>query len=868
MPRSNKTIVNTVGGELSPQMYGRLDLPIFAKGLAKCENFVCLPQGGARYRNGTSFVRYTRLNRKAVLIPFQFSDQQAYLLELTAAKMRFYKDNAIITEATKTITAMTNANPGVFTSATHGFTTGDEVYIDTLVGPTGINGKFYLVNVLTVNTFSLTDIFGTVLNTTASGARTSGGTAARVYEVTTPYAETDLEYVQFAQSADTMYLANQNYEPRKLTRQGHASWTLATYVRTSDPFVSSVKTLSAVTNANPGVFTSAAHGISDSVRVSFTGVTGMTQLNGNQYLTANVTTNTFTLTDLDGVAINTSAFGVFAAGDVTIADKYPAAVSFTDSSRLIFGGTRGNPQTFYSSKAPSSGTTDFDNFTTGTAATDAVVATITPTHGKVDAIQWIDSTSKSTVLGTFSTLRRLYGATEQEPFSPTDINVKSVNAFGCAKTRPISNGQSLFYIQRAGILLRSLEYDYQIDGYTTVDRNLVAEHLSQPGLKNTVEQQSTPDVIWITRYDGKFIGLTFKDKEDISGWHRHYLGGSHVNTKGITQRYGKVLWAGIMLRSSQTDQLWLVVERYINGQTVRSVEYINDQPIYQIRSDFNTAEDGETVDARRYLNALYETQKDACHLDMSIAFDGTATGRAANASITPSAMTGTGVTITASAAVFTAAMVGRQIWKQYDLNGDGGGRATIKTYVSPTEVTADVIDATGFNSLDAIAAGSWFLTATTISGLDHLEGLTVSTCVDGGYGGTAVVTAGSITLSAAASKAIIGLGYRGTIETLNIDSGGVLGSAQAKIRNLISTALRFLNTIGAKFGTNIYKLDSLTFQSTAGIADRPPPPFTGVKVQAYSDSWEFDNKSLIVVQDRPLPCTVQVMDLFLDTTDE
>ena len=878
MSRNNKTLTNLVGGELSPLMYARLDLPIYSKGVAKCENFVALPQGGARYRNGSMFVHYTRLNRNAVFIPFQFSDQQAYLIEATDKKFRFYKDNSIITEATKTLTAMTAANPGVFTSVAHGYVTGDEVYVDSLVGPSGINGKFYLVVRITNDTFSLTDVFGTALDTSASGAYVSGGTSARVYEVTTPYENQDLAYLQYAQSADTMYIAHYAYEPRKLTRQGHAAWTLATYTRTANPFVSTTKTITGVTKANPGVVTSAAHGLPNGTRVTITGVVGMTELNGNQYLVANTATNTFTLTTLTGVAVDTTGFTVYSSGGVaTVPDKYPVAVSFTDSNRLIFGGTVTNPQTFWASKAPSTGTTDFDNFTTGTAATDAVVATLSTVHGKVDTIQWITNTSKSTTIGTYQTVRRLYGSTEEDAFSPLEINVKSVNNFGCARILPMSNGQDLFYIQRTGLVLRSLAYDYTINGYTTTDRNLVAEHLATAGLKQVIEQQGTPDCIWVPRYDGKYLGLTYKAQENISGWHRHYFGGGHVNTKNITMPFAKILWMASMPRPSAIDQHWFIVERKIGVNTIRSVEYIADIPVYPQRSDFDgitttaglSSRQYEDADDNMYKNVIYETQKDGVYLDMASKFDGSAVGTAASATLTfSSAVIGT-ATVTASAAVFDSTMVasGRQIWKQYDINGNGGGRAVITSYTSPTQVTVNITVA--FDSVAVIPAGSWFLTSNSISNLNYLAGETVSVVADGSYQGELTVSAlGVLTLTRQSSKIIMGYKYRGTIETLNIDSGGVTGSAEAKPRNLIKMAVRFLNSVGLQFGTDIYKLIRYTFQNTGGITDRPPPPFTGLKEQGYSDSWDASKKRILIVQDVPAPCTVLSIDAFLETVDE
>lgn len=72
------------------------------------------------------------------------------------------------------ITGLTNASPAVATSVAHGLTSNDIVKIAAVVGLTDLNGKNYVVNVLTVDTFEL---LGT--DTTNADTYTSGGTFAK-----------------------------------------------------------------------------------------------------------------------------------------------------------------------------------------------------------------------------------------------------------------------------------------------------------------------------------------------------------------------------------------------------------------------------------------------------------------------------------------------------------------------------------------------------------------------------------------------------------------------------------------------------------------------------------------------------------------
>lgn len=85
----------------------------------------------------------------------------------------------------KVITAITNASPGVVTSASHGFSNGDRIFIGEIVGMTELNNREFLVAGVTANTFTLTDLAGTAINTTSYGVYASDGIVrnARKFEL-------------------------------------------------------------------------------------------------------------------------------------------------------------------------------------------------------------------------------------------------------------------------------------------------------------------------------------------------------------------------------------------------------------------------------------------------------------------------------------------------------------------------------------------------------------------------------------------------------------------------------------------------------------------------------------------------------------
>lgn len=82
--------------------------------------------------------------------------------------------------------------------------------------------------------------------------------------------------------------------------------------------IGSAKTISAATNAAPGVFTSTAHGLANGDHVLLE-VSGMTEVNERIFQVRSVATNTFELEDPTGAAsIDTTSFGVFTSGTAKV----------------------------------------------------------------------------------------------------------------------------------------------------------------------------------------------------------------------------------------------------------------------------------------------------------------------------------------------------------------------------------------------------------------------------------------------------------------------------------------------------------------------------------------------------------------------
>lgn len=86
-----------IGGEVSPDMQGRIDDAQYQNGLALCRNFIPRPQGAIENRPGFGFVRLAKINNSQVrLIPFTYSADQTMVVEVGVGYMRFHTQGATL----------------------------------------------------------------------------------------------------------------------------------------------------------------------------------------------------------------------------------------------------------------------------------------------------------------------------------------------------------------------------------------------------------------------------------------------------------------------------------------------------------------------------------------------------------------------------------------------------------------------------------------------------------------------------------------------------------------------------------------------------------------------------------------------------
>lgn len=232
MTQASRTLQRSfAGGEIAPELYGRLDLTKHQTGLARCRNMQTLPHGPVQSRAGLRYVLRTKDSTKAArLIEFTYNVEQTYIIELGDQYARFHTNSATLLSDAQAITGVTQANPAVLTYSGDDFTNGQWVFIDDVAGMTQLNGRWFIVaNVNTAaNTFELHDLDGLAIDASSYTAYSSGGTVSPIVEIETPYLEADLFDIHYTQSADVMTLVHPSYEVRELSRLSATEWSLDT----------------------------------------------------------------------------------------------------------------------------------------------------------------------------------------------------------------------------------------------------------------------------------------------------------------------------------------------------------------------------------------------------------------------------------------------------------------------------------------------------------------------------------------------------------------------------------------------------------------------------------------------------------------
>ena len=426
-------------------------------------------------------------------------------------------------------------------------------------------------------------------------------------EVVTPYTTAQVPDLKFAQSADVLYIAHPAHPPAKITRTSHTTWTYTVINFKDGPYLainatSTTMTCSATTGSVT-VTASSVTGINDNAGFQTTDVGRSIRIKtaGDAYgwgkITSRISTTSVRVYLSEGVGAIT-ATDTWRIGIYSETTGYPAAVGFYQD-RLSWAGCTESPQSIQLSESSvyeSHKPTDYDADATLTASAGI---SVTLNSSDVQAIRWIEPGSKGLLVGTVSGEWLLGPNTSNEAFSATNVRADPASNRGSANFQAVRAGDGILFTQRSKRKVRELAYVFSEDEYKSPDMTVLNEHVTYGGINSPMAWQQEPhSIIWGTRTDGVLLGFTYERDQDVIGWHRHIVGGVSDAT-GTDAKVESVVV--IPSPTEVRDDVWMIVQRYVNGAVVRHVEYMSK------------------------FWELGDTQTDAIFLDSAVTYDSTAT---------------------------------------------------------------------------------------------------------------------------------------------------------------------------------------------------------------------------------------------------
>ena len=799
------------GGEISPEMFGRIDDKKYQTGAATMRNFIAKPQGPAENRPGFAYVAEVKNSTQSVrLLSFTFSTVQTMVIEFGHEYFRFH----------------TQGQPLLYSDGA-AWNGGTNYAVGDIAKRSGVN--YYA-------------------KTAHSNSQPPNATnwyplptSPNIYEVPHPYQEAELFDVHYVQSADVMTLVHPNHAPRELRRLSATKWELKTINFASPlasptgvnvtPYIpSSSSTNTDTYEAHEYVVTAIASNLVDESSQSNSG-----SAQNNIYVTG--AKNTVTWNAVSGAAkyrVYKEQAGLYGfIGEVTgttivdanigpdfsrtppiyenefqTTNNFPGAVSYFEQRR-VFAGTNNEPQSILMTK---SGTES--NMSFGRPIRDDDRIKFKVAAREANTIRHIVPLTQLLLLTGSAEWR--VSSINSDAITPTSISVKPQSYVGANNAQPVIVNNSMVYAAARGGHVRELGYNWQANGVITGDLSLRAPHLFDNLTITDMALAKAPiPIVWFISSNGKLLGFTYVPEQTIGAWHQHDTDGTFESVATVSE--------------GNDDVLYCVVKRTINGATKKYVERLGTR--------------------------LFDNARDCFFVDCGATYNGTNTDT--NRTVTISGGTnytrGESVTITANYNLFNAPPSLDDVGDAIVLiSGSNYYRCNITATSSATVATVK-LDVDLPASLRNTGITTYEVARNVISGLNHLEGKTVSILADAAVHPQRVVSSGSITLDRASSVVHVGLEYESDLQTLPL-ALQVEAFGQGRVKNLNHVWLRVLESSGIFAGPSADKLIEAKQRTTEPYGAPPRLKTEDIKIM-LTPTWQ-DTGQLFVRQTDPLPLTV------------
>lgn len=535
------------GGEITPEMYGRLDDVRYQTGLATCLNFVTLPHGPATARPGFEFVREVKDSTKKVrLLPFSFSATQTLVIEMGAGYFRFHSNGGTVVDG---------------------------------------GGAPYEI----ANGYAEADLF-----------EIKYVQSADVVTLTHP----DYPVKELRRLAATSWEFVDADFGAGIDPPGSVSATPTTagasYLRVDRYVVTSVKGTAESAASASASATNNLSAADTYNTVSWSAVTGATgyrvyrQSGGLYYLIATIEDGATTSVIDDNLPYNGGITPPQASDPFASTDNYPAAVTYFEQ-RKVFGGTNAQPQNIWTTRTGSE--VDF-NYSVPPRDDDSIQFRIAARE--FNQIVHIVPVQDLIIMTQAGEWRVESGGA---PLTPGTLGVKPQSYAGSGHATPITTGSNLIFADTAGHV-REMAYADSAGGYLTGDLSLRAPHLFNGyDIVDAAQAKAPYPILWFVSTSGTLLGLTYIPEQQVAGWHQHVTGAVYDDDGVLLTKH--IFESIAAVREGSETALYAVIQREINGSSVRYIErmrsflfdnqadaFVVDAGVYYSGAEISTVTEG------------------------------------------------------------------------------------------------------------------------------------------------------------------------------------------------------------------------------------------------------------------------------------
>lgn len=390
-------------------------------------------------------------------------------------------------------------------------------------------------------------------------------------EIVSPYSDTEVADLKFAQLGDIMYVAHPNYRPYKLSRLGATDWTLVAMdnqlgpVKDNNDTDTTITLSGTLTKGDTSTWTASTATFAASDVGSVFGVakhdddtiTGY----GRMASFTSTTIATF-VNQTDLTLVTTTATENWNLPSWSELQGFPRAVAFHEQ-RLFWGGTNEAPLTIWGSVANGA----YENYDLDDASADD--ASTFDLTGRANTVQWLLSNGRFLVAGTFGGLSFADFSTATDSPIPT---VSSGTSYGSSKIQGVQvNGTVLYPSSNKRSLYRA-QYDDLSFQYIALDLNdLSTDYLANNASEADVIEQPDAGVALVENGDLKILNYDETQGEGslpLIGWYSRELNGTIESVAVVP--------------TTKDDRVWVSVLRTIDGNTKRYIEFfdISDDDFY------------------------------------------------------------------------------------------------------------------------------------------------------------------------------------------------------------------------------------------------------------------------------------------------